>query len=181
MDIDRADPIDELVHYRPRARSGTRRGGVAGSGADHQLRRLLDPGEGCQRLSDVVADDLAIHAAEADQQAALTLEVATRSLSRADDVHTHEVSTCSPGDARRAPNEMVAALTAESDDDSFANAAGLVGIVGKLPLQLFLYAIGDPQQAQLAQLAEDLGAEHVGERGVDAIRWVHVPVGEAAT
>ena len=49
----------------------------------------------------------------------------------------------------------------------------------QLSLDLLLDTIGEPQQAQLAELAEHLRSKDVGQRGVDAIGRIHVPVGKA--
>ncbi len=51
-------------------------------------------------------------------------------------------------------------------------------VVEQLPLELLLDPIGEPQQAELSQLAEDVGAKEVGQGRVDPVGWVDVAMGE---
>ena len=143
---------------------------------------LLDTGESCECLGDIVADDLAIDATEADQQPALAFQIRAWCAAGIDDMHADEVGARATGDARRATDEVVPTLAAKRNDHPLANATSLVGDVGsQLSFELFLNPIGQPQQGQLTQLAQHLGTKDVGQCGVDAVGRIHVSVSEPPT
>ncbi len=65
----------------------------------------------------------------------------------------------------------------QRDHDPLAGLPGAVdAVLGPVPLQALVHLVGQPEQGQLAQGGEVAGAEVVGQRGVDLLRRVDVPV-----
>ncbi len=65
----------------------------------------------------------------------------------------------------------------QRDHDPLAGLPGaLDAVLGPVPLQALVHLVGQPEQGQLPQGGEVAGAEVVGQRGVDLLRRVDVPV-----
>ena len=65
----------------------------------------------------------------------------------------------------------------QRDHDPLAGLpGGLDAVLGPVPLQALVHLVGQPEQGQLPQGGEVAGAEVVGQRGVDLLRRVDVPV-----
>ena len=94
-------------------------------------------------------------------------------------MHGQQVAARGPGgDPRGAPDESVALGAAgERDDDPLPRLPGALDTVrGPVGLQALVDLVGQPQQGQLAQRGQVAGAEVVGQRRVDFLRRVDVPV-----
>jgi hypothetical protein len=168
---------------RPDARAGEQceQPGPA-AGAEHELRRVLRPGEGEQGLGDVVADHLVIGAAEGFGKLPLPGQVGRVRAGQPvglGDVHGEQVAACGPrGDPGRPPDQRVALGAAgKRDGDPFPRLPGdgdvmLVAVA----LQPLVDLVRQPEQREFAQRGQVPGAEVVGECGVDLFRRVDIPV-----
>ena len=103
---------------------------------------------------------------------------ATGATVPAGDVHAEQLAADAARDARGAPDdEVVAGGAGQRHDDPLPGLPHLVDAVGlEVRLELVLDPVRDPQQRQLAQRGQVARSEVVGERGVDALRRVHVAV-----
>ena len=152
------------------------------AGADHQLRGVLGLREREERLGDVVADDLVVGAAERLHQLPLPGQVGRVGAGEPvglGDVHGEQVAAGDPGgDPRRPPDQRVALGAAgERDDDPFPRLPGGGDVVlVPVALQSLVDLVGQPEQREFAQRGQVPGAEVVGERRVDLLRRVDVPV-----
>ena len=94
-------------------------------------------------------------------------------------MHGQQVTARRPGrDPRGAPDQRVALRAAgERDDDPLPGLPGALDAVrGPVGLQALVHLVREPQQGQLAQRGQVPGAEVVGQRRVDLLRGVDVPV-----
>ena len=158
----------------------------SGACPEHDLRRVLGPRQLDQRTGDVARHDLAVFATQLVEQAPLRGHVDCGSVARQAavgyDVHADQVALGALGDARRPAQQVVGIRRpGQRDDDPLAGLPrSRDPVAGAVVGELVVDAIGDPEQRQLTQRGQVAGAEVVGEGGVDAVRGVHVPVGQPA-
>ena len=178
--VDRARAADGP---RPDARPG-QQGEQPGPAAraEHQLGGVLRLGEGEQRLGDVVTDDLVVGAAQRLDQVPLPGQVGGVGAGEPvglGDVQREQVAAGGPGRDPRGPPDQGVALRAagERDDDPLPRLPGGGDVVlGAVLLQPLVDLVGQPEQGELAQRGQVPGPEVVGERRVDLLRRVDVPV-----
>ena len=94
-------------------------------------------------------------------------------------MHGEQVAAGGPGrDPGPAADEGLALLASgQRDHDPLAGLPGaLDAVLGPVPLQALVHLVGQPEQGQLPQRGEVAGAEVVGQRGVDLLGRVDVPV-----
>ena len=159
---------------------------VPAAHAEHELGRVLGPGEGQQRLRHVVADDLVVGPAQGLDQAALLGErgrIGAGQAVRLGDVHREEVAAGrAGGDPGRAPDQRVAlGSPGERDHHPFPRFPDPVDVVRRpVPLQPLVDLVGQPEQGEFAKRGQVPGAEVVRQRRVDLLRRVDVAVGHPA-
>ena len=94
-------------------------------------------------------------------------------------VHGQQVTAGGPGGDPRGPPDQRVALGAagERDDHPLPRLpGGLDAVRGPVGLQALVDLVGQPQQGQLTQRGQVPGAEVVGQRRVDLLRRIDVPV-----
>ena len=146
--------------------------------ADHDLRRLLDVGEGGHGGCDIVAAKFAVGPAERDEQPALTFEVGAGLPIGARDVDPDQLPTRPVGEPCRPAHEQLTAFAAEGDDDSLASRWDIGRVRVEVACDLLVDPVGEPRQSEVAEAAEHGRTKHVRPCGVEALRRVDVPVGE---
>ena len=150
--------------------------------AEHQLGGVLRPGEGEQRVGDIVADHLVVGAAERLGEPALRGQfrrVGAGQPVGPGDMHGEQVAARGAGgDPGRAADQRLTLLAAgERHHHPFPRLPGAVDVVrGPVALQSLVHLVGQPEQGQLTQGGQVAGAEVVGQRGIDLLRRVDVPV-----
>ena len=94
------------------------------------------------------------------------------------DVHAEQLAVGPLGDARGAADQRLGAgRPGDGDDDPLPRLPRLGDPVTlAVLLEADVDLVGDPQQGQLAERAEVAGTEVVGQRGVDLVGGVDVPV-----
>ena len=178
--VDVAGPADRTgADARP---GEHRRQPGAAARAQHELGGVLRPGEGEQGVRDVVSHHLVVGAAQRFGQPPLPGQRGRVGAGQAvgpGHVHGQQVAARRPGrDPRGAPDQRVALRAAgERDDDPLPGLPGAPDAVrGPVGLQALVHLVREPQQGQLAQRGQVPGAEVVGQRRVDLLRGVDVPV-----
>ena len=152
------------------------------AGTEHELGRVLCAREREQGVGHVLADDLAVGAAQALHEVALPGQcrrAGVRKPVRAGDVDGQQVTAGrARGDAGGASDKCLALGTAgEGDDHTFARLPGARdALLFSVALKSFVDLVGGPQQGELAQGGEVAEPEVVAECGVDLLGGVHVAV-----
>ena len=152
------------------------------AGPEHELGRVLGPGEGQQGLGDVVADDLVVGAAHRLDQPPLRGQRGRIGAGQAvglGDVHGQQVAARGPGGDPGGPADQRLALgpAGQRHDHPLPGLPGALDLVlDAVALQALVHLVGQPEQGELAQRGQVPGAEVVGQRRVDLLRRVDVPV-----
>ena len=177
--VDRSGAADHPVDHRP-TREHLAPAGPA-RGAEQELGRVLGQREAHQALGRIGADDLVVGAAEVGQHLAMVGEEIGRPLEPGvgADVDPDELGVGAGRHPRRPPDQGLAAGRAgHGHDDALPRLPRPTDAVGlAVDAQRVVDAVGGPQQGELAQRREVPDPEVVGQRGIDLVGAVDVPVG----
>ncbi len=182
VDVDVAGAVHDAL---PHPRGEHRLPAQPARGADDDLAGVDAGGEVEQGLRDVVALDDVEGAAQLRGQPAQLgdpFEPGVDQTVGRRHVDRDQLAAGTPrGDLRAAAQEgATLRASGQGDDDALPGGPGLGdGVLGAVLPQPLLHPVGHPQQRQLAQGAEVPLAEVVGERGVDLVGAVDVPVRQA--
>ena len=184
VDVDRPGQTDDTIDDRAAEQLAPSR---AAGRPEHDLRRVLRPGQVDERAGDVVARDPSVLAAQFLDQPALGGDPLLRRLVAGgqagigDHVDADQLALGPLRDPRGPADEVIGPRRArQGDDHPLARLprpgdAVTVAVLGERVVD----PIGDPEESQLSQRREVAGTEVVPERHVDLVGAVDVAVGES--